>query len=299
MLTQLKLISDLPSVPRKEGTIPSLVKWTGSKRSQASAITRLMPPYNRYFEPFLGGGALLYLSAVPGSVAGDVYEPLIRLWALIQIDPGKVIADYENKWMILREELDKVDIRQMKRGNGVPEYYYAIRKRFNTTGDPLDLNFLMRTCVNGIVRFNDEGEFNNSFHLSRRGMEPQRFRSAVESWHSVIRGVKFICQDYTKTVAMAQQHDFIYFDPPYAGNRQRYTKDLDLERFFATLKHLNVRGVKWALSFDGQRGSNDLSHEVPKALYKRRLLLTSGISAVNKVLNGPVEQVQESLYLNY
>ena len=57
--------------------------------------------------------------------------------------------------------------------------------------------------------------------------------------------------------------------------------------------------MKWALSFDGKRGEKDLTHEVPADLYRRQLFLVSGNSAVGKVLNGPVEEVQESLYLNY
>jgi len=285
--------------PRLVKTIPSLIKWTGSKRSQATAIARLMPQYRRYFEPFLGGGALLYLAAVPGSVAGDLYEPLIRLWQLVQSDPYKVIDDYEHKWTALKQELDGVDVSKVKHGNGIPKLYYAVRKRFNQEKDPLDLNFLMRTCVNGIARFNDKEQFNNSFHLSRKGMDPRQFRRVVESWHIVIQGVNFLCQDYTKSLQMAEKDDFVYLDPPYAGNRQRYIKDLDLEEFFTTLDSLNRRGVKWALSFDGQRGTKALFHPVPKSLFKRQLVLTSGNSAVNKVLNGPVEQVQESLYLNY
>jgi hypothetical protein len=55
-------------------SVPSLLKWTGSKRSQASSIADLIPPYRRYFEPFLGGGAVLFLAAYPDSVAGDAYE---------------------------------------------------------------------------------------------------------------------------------------------------------------------------------------------------------------------------------
>lgn len=279
--------------------VPSLIKWTGSKRSQAASIASMMPPYRRYLEPFVGGGALLYLAAVPGSVAGDLYEPLIRLWQLMQSEPDKVVEDYERKWMALREDLDGLSPSVMQRGDGIPKYYYAVRKRFNKNRDPLDLNFLMRTCVNGIVRFNAQGEFNNSFHLSRRGVEPARFRRIVHSWHPVIQGVDFLCQDYTKTLAAAGKEDFVYLDPPYAGNRQRYIANLDLDRLFSTLKDLNERGVKWALSFDGWRGAKDLTHAVPRSLYKRVLFLPSGNSAVNKVLNGPVERVQESLYLNY
>jgi DNA adenine methylase len=258
-----------------------------------------MPPYRRYFEPFLGGGALLYLAGVPGSVAGDLYEPLIRLWQLIQADPQRVIAHYELKWAALKEELDGLTAKGIAGSDRIPRYYYDTRDRFNEQTDPLDLSFLMRTCVNGIVRFNDKGHFNNSFHLSRRGMEPERFRTVVEAWHSVIQGVRFVCQDYAETVAMAQKDDFVYFDPPYAGNRQRYTENLDIERFLATLEELTARGVKWALSFDGRRGSKDLTHDIPQTLYKRQLFLASGNSAVNKVLNGPLEQVEESLYLNY
>jgi len=93
--------------------------------------------------------------------------------------------------------------------------------------------------------------------------------------------------------------DFIYFDPPYAGNKQRYTENLDMQRFFEALYDLNSRGVKWALSFDGNRGDVDLVKPLPNDLYKRRILIKSGHSAVGKVLNGPLEMVQESLYLNY
>ena len=286
-------------IPRSKKTIPSLIKWTGSKRSQASAIASIMPHYRRYIEPFLGGGALLYLAAAPGSIAGDLYEPLIRLWQLIQMEPEKVINDYERKWMALKEELDNVDLNKVQPGEGIPKYYYMLREQFNQTKDPLDLNFIMRTCVNGIVRFNDRGEFNNSFHLSRGGMEPQRFKRIVELWHPVIQGVVFVCQDYINTLETAEKDDFVYLDPPYAGNRQRYIKDLDLERFFTALEGLNRRSVKWALSFDGRRGLKHLIHTIPESLFKRRLLLTSGNSAVNKVLNGPIEQVEESLYLNY
>lgn len=284
---------------RHSKTIPSLIKWTGSKRSQANAIAQLMPSYQRYFEPFIGGGALLYLAAHQGTVAGDVYQPLIELWKFIQSDPDTVIDTYKTQWSELNEELDGVDIKGMTKGNGIPKVYYEIRDRFNQEPNALDLNFLMRTCVNGIVRFNNDGLFNNSFHLSRRGMQPPRFANIVQKWNSVLKGVEFICQDYTKTLNQAEPGDFVYLDPPYAGNKQRYIDDLDIGLFFTELENLNNRGVKWALSFDGHRGQQDLTHDVPKSLYKRHLLLSSGNSAVNKVLNSSVENVQESLYLNY
>ena len=280
-------------------SIPSLIKWTGSKRSQANSIVKLMPAYQRYFEPFVGGGALLYLAAHDGAVAGDIYCPLIDLWKLIQNTPEIVIDTYESQWIELKKELDDVDVKLMTRGNGIPKYYYTVRDRFNQEPNALDLNFLMRTCVNGIVRFNDSGRFNNSFHLSRRGMRPKHFANTVQQWSSILQGVEFICQDYTQTLNQATRGDFVYLDPPYASNKQRYIGDLDLGLFFIELENLNSRGVKWALSFDGRRGLQDFTHAVPKSLYKRHIFLSSGNSAVNKVLNGPIRKVEESLYLNY
>lgn len=285
--------------PRIKTSIPSIIKWTGSKRSQAWDIWQLMPSYDRYIEPFVGGGALLYLSAVPGSVAGDIYRPLIKLWQLIQRDPERVIESYRIHSKCLNEELDRLDIHNLPANKNLPAYYYTVRNRFNANNDPLDLNFILRTCVNGIVRFNNKGEFNNSFHLSRRGMEAARFDKIVYQWHQIVRNVKFVCQDYALTLQEARQGDLVYLDPPYAGSSQRYIDNLDTTRLFHELAKLSKRGVKWMLSFDGSRGNQSLLHEVPRSLFKRHLLLSSGISAVNKVLNGPVESVEESLYLNY
>lgn len=285
--------------PPEARTIPSLIKWTGSKRSQAPAILRLLPPYRRYFEPFVGGGAMLFAAAVPGSVAGDIYKPLIELWRLIQREPARVVENYRAQSAAVNAELDGLDMNNLPPNETLPVYFYQVRERFNRTQDPLDLNFIMRTCVNGIVRFNDKGAFNNSFHLSRRGMEPARFEKVVSAWQRAIQGVDFVCQDYELTLERTAKGDFVYLDPPYAGNKQRYADDLDLGRFFAALERLNRKGVNWALSFDGRRGDRNLVHDVPKELYKRHTLLSSGLSAVNKVLNGPVEEVEESLYLNY
>ena len=280
-------------------SVPSLIKWTGSKRAQVAAITKLMPSYNRYIEPFVGSGALLYAAAVPGSIASDIYCPLIELWELIQQSPARVIENYREQWLAVKDELDGLDMKNIPPNVTLPTYFYQVRHRFNREKNPLDLNFIMRTCVNGIVRFNDKGEFNNSFHLSRRGMIPARFEKVVRDWHQVIQGVEFICQDYEETLERASKGDFVYLDPPYAGNKQRYVSDLDLDRFFSNLDKLNRRGVKWALSFDGLRGEKNLIHDVPKDLYSHHTLLSNGASAVNKVLNGPIEAVEESLYLNY
>jgi DNA adenine methylase len=267
------------------GAVPSLLKWTGSKRSQAARIAALAPAHGRYVEPFLGGGAVLWRLAHEGAVASDLYAPLIGFWTMVRDAPDALVADYAEQWRRLQDEH--------------PGYFYTVRDRFNAERRPADLNFLMRTCVNGIVRFSRAGDFNNSFHLSRKGMAPDRFARVAAAWSARVRGVAFVARDYRETLAQARAGDFVYLDPPYAGNRQRYIGGINEAALFAALDDLNRRGVAWALSFDGARGERAYRAQVPPELYKRRLALVSGHSAVAKVLNGPLETVSEGLYLNY
>ncbi|EGL54486.1 modification methylase EcoRV [Methylophaga aminisulfidivorans MP] len=279
--------------------VPSLIKWTGSKRSQAYAISQLAPNFNRYIEPFLGSGAILHTAAHPGALGNDIYKPLIDLWCLVRDNPEELVNDYSVKWQHLNEELLTIDHTKLNSTRTIPEYYYSIRKKFNESPNALDLNFLMRTCVNGIVRFNDKGEFNNSFHLSRKGMQPERFSSIVHAWNPLLNGVSFTNTDYKECLAQATKGDFVYLDPPYAATKSRYASLLEPEELFSELEQLSIRGVNWALSYDGKRGDTDLTQDLPKELYTKHLYLNSGNSAVKKVLSGPIENVQEALYINY
>jgi DNA adenine methylase len=269
----------------RHSQVPSLLKWTGSKRSQAGRIAHIIAQHSRYFEPFLGGGALLFHFAKPDARASDIYAPLIQFWELVRDEPEHLAADYASQWQCLQSDL--------------PAYFYVVRKRFNEEQRPEDLNFLMRTCVNGIVRFSKRGQFNNSFHLSRRGMLPKSFYNIVLKWSQRLCGVRFRQCDYAESLEEARSGDFVYLDPPYLGNKQRYIGDLDVDRFYLELEQLNRRDVKWALSFDGKRGERVYKTAVPPDIYKTVISLESGYSPVAKVLNGPIEQVTETLYLNY
>lgn len=265
--------------------IPSLIKWTGSKRKQAASIQNFIPEYNRYFEPFLGGGAMLYYNSEKESFANDIYTPLIQFWSLIKENPSLVIEDYSNDWIKLQENF--------------PDHYYEVRDRFNISNKATDLAFLSRTCVNGIIRFNEKGEFNNSLHLSRRGMKPESFAKIVEKWHYKVQNTEFFNEDYSEFLEKAETGDFIYLDPPYAGSRNRYIQNLDIERLFIILNKLNKKGVNWALSFDGQRGDIDLKYPVPENLYLRSAVISNGNSTLNQVLNKKTDEVKEMLYMNY
>ena len=283
----------------KKITVPSLIKWTGSKRSQAERIFHLAPNHKTYFEPFLGGGSMMYLFSKPGSIGSDLYKPLVDLWLVVRDNPEILIQDYKEKWTNLSQELNGIDLTTVTRGSGIPKTYYRIREQFNKEKNPFDLNFLMRTCVNGIVRFNDKGNFNNSFHLSRCGMKPESFSKSVMLWHKKIQGVRFLCSDYREILSQTSKDDFVYLDPPYAATKNRYANQIQPIELFNELENLNIKGVKWALSYDGKRGDFDLTYDIPSNIFKNLYYIHSGNSAVKKVLSGPIERVEEALYTNY
>ncbi len=270
-------------------TPPSLIKWTGSKRSQAAAIAAFFPRKRDvgYFEPFLGGGAVAYLAAQTFTrvSASDLYAPLIDLWGNVKLHPEDVINQYKDDWGKLQSDF--------------PGYFFEVRDRFNKNPNGQDLLFLSRTCVNGIIRFNKKGEFNNSIHLSRRGMKPAIFGKIVTRWNSVLGNTTFSTHDYSEILEDVGRGDFVYLDPPYFNSHNRYVQDLDIEKFLVFLDALNRKGARWALSFDGSRGDENLTYELPRELYRYHTKLTSGNSAVQKVLNDAVQKVDESLYLNY
>ena len=74
---------------------------------------------------------------------------------------------------------------------------------------------------------------------------------------------------------------------------------IDYNRFLEYLEDLNVRGIKYLLSFDGIRGNEDYTVDLPKELYKRHEFIPSGNSTFKKVIDKETEKVLESLYLNY
>ncbi len=263
-----------------------VIKWTGSKRPIAQSVTDRFPDeYTAYYEPFIGGGSILYAESPTDATCADVCEPLIELWRLIRDDPEGVIEHYADRWKRLQNEGEDV--------------YYEVRQEFNDCGDPRDLFFLTRTCVNGLIRFNSAGEFNTSYHLTRPGIHPRRLGPIVTDWSRHIQNVEFLVGDYDETTDSATEGDFAYLDPPYFGTSGMYYGSIDRDRFLEFLDDLNDRGVRYALSLDGTSGDDDYTVDLPDWAYENQFAVESNSSSFKRVLDGEVDQVTESLYLNY
>lgn len=262
------------------------IKWTGSKRRQAYKIAEFAPKeYGEYYEPFVGGGSVMYAMSPKHGICADKCEPLIGIWKMIQTNPAALAFDYRTKWDLLQRYGQEV--------------YYNVRTAFNTHHRPVDLFFITRTCTNGLIRFNKDGEFNNSFHITRPGINPDRLRDILFDWQSHIQNIEFISGDYRETTEEAKEGDFIYLDPPYFHTKGQYYGGIDYSALLEYLDKLNRLGVKYILSYDGVQGSLSNIVNIPKRLYKRHEMICSGDSCFKRVMDKTNVDVYESLYMNW
>lgn len=272
-----------------------VIKWTGSKRSQAQEIIKHFPRKIKcYYEPFLGGGSMMR-AVMESDIevneyrVSDINSDLMRLWYVIRTAPGRLADSYGKLWHALNDP-DDDKARKI-------DYYNGIRSRFNRKRDPADFLFLLRTCANGMPRYNSRGEFNTSFHITRDGIRPDTLRDIIMEWHGLLRerNVTFAAASY-ETIR-SQSDDFLYLDPPYAGTKGIYYGSLDNDRFF---RWLAAQQGGYALSFDGRCNERDYTYAVPSELYREHAYIRSGNSSFRRVTGKSRDSiVYESLYVRH
>ncbi len=273
-------------------TAPHPIPYQGSKRRLAEAILRHAPPARRLFEPFAGSAAITLAAAARGLagrfVVADRLAPLAALWRAILEEPTATARRYQRVW----------------RGQtGDPAaHFVAARERFNRTGDPVLLLYLLARCVKNAVRFNAQGAFNQAPDHRRRGMHPDRMRRHIARAAELLAGrAEIHAADFADVLADARAPDLVYLDPPYqgvsGGRDRRYVAPIDLPRLFDQLEALNRRGVRYLLSFDGRTGEKHYGSPVPGELGLRRVQLAAGRSS-QATLSGRVADTVESLYLS-
>lgn len=219
-------------------------------------------------------------------VAGDIIPELIELWIAIKNNPKDISEEYRKRWLRLQ--------------SGGADVYYEIRDSFNKNKDINDFLFITRTCVNGMIRYNAQGEFNNSFHLSRPCINPDTLERIIFDWSLVIQKFNFLNKDYHETLESVKQGDFVFLDPPYGGTKDRYTRtEFDLEAFYAELDGLNSVGVKWMLTFDGSAGEREYNFAPPTGTYKHKFSVNTGNSSFSKLIDKKEDVISESVYLNF
>ena len=268
------------------------IKWSGSKRSQAEEIVKLFPKeIDTYYEPFCGGCSVLrrLLSSdikVNHYICSDLNGDLINLWNMIKNDPEYLSNYYEKLW----SELNIDDNKERKK-----RYFENVRERYNVERKAEDFLFIMRTTTNGMPRYNKEGRFNNSFHITRNGILPSKLRKVLSEWSELLNkyGVEFKCCDYSEI--MSDENDLLYLDPPYANTKGMYYGTIDYNILWNWLEQ---QSCKYILSFNGKTNNDDMTQNIPTNIYSKHIYLNSGNSSFRRVIGKSKNTiVEESLYI--
>jgi DNA adenine methylase len=177
------------------------VKWAGGKRQLIKVLTNNLPPsYNRYIEPFVGGGALLFEVLPYKAIINDINTELINAYTVIKDDIDALIED-------------------LKKHKNEEEYYYKIRsldpEKLSAVERASRFIYLNKTCFNGLYRENSKGKFNVPFgkYKNPKILDEENLRAVSEYLNTA--EISILNLDYKEVCKLAKKGDFVYLDPPY------------------------------------------------------------------------------------
>lgn len=198
-----------------------VLKYRGGKSREIPRFLQYIPDdFNRYIEPFLGGGAVYFHLEPDNAILNDINDRLITFYQQLR-----------NNYPQMRQQLDELQrqyevnqlaYKQLKAQNPderVPnaneDLYYRIRELFNRPDDTyLDgvlYFFINKTAYSGMIRYNSSGEYNVPF-----GRYPNLNTRLLTLQHSeLLQGAELFSLDYKQIFDMAEEDDFMFLDPPY------------------------------------------------------------------------------------
>lgn len=273
--------------------VPHPVPYQGSKRLLAAAILRCLPDsVETLYEPFAGSAALTLAAAQRGIgkrfKLNDLNRPLMNLWRAIIETPHELATAYSILWHA-QQGREK-------------DYYDYVRTQFNLTQRADYLLYLLARCVKAAVRYNSQGEFNQSPDNRRQGTQPTTMQHNILAASRLLQGrTQCFTGDYSVVLEQVTRRDVVYFDPPYQGvsgrRDPRYFQQVQLDDFAARLDELNTRNISYLVSYDGRTGNKSFGASLPEFLRLTRLELPARRSSQATLL-GRCEHTFESLYLS-
>jgi DNA adenine methylase len=233
------------------------LKWAGGKSQLLPTLEQFLPPsFNRYFEPFVGGGAMFF-----------------RLWSAdhkLSATLADANAELINCYKVIATDVDRL-IEELKKHKNDKDYFYAIRSLDTHTLDSYEraarLIYLNKTCFNGLYRVNSRGQFNVPFgsYKNPKTCDEDNLRAVA----AALRKADLKCALFAETLRGAKKDDFVYLDPPYqpisaTSNFTGYTSlcfgEQDQKRLADAIKQLDKRGCYFMLS----NSDNDLIRRLYK-----------------------------------
>lgn len=205
----------------KNATVSPFVKWAGGKRQLLAQIRERMPrEYNRYYEPFIGGGAVVFDLLPKNALINDINEALINAYVQIR----------EN----VDSFLDSINRIDSAIGEDGKAYYYSMRNLYNMKLEKMEYDielaalfvFLNKHCFNGLYRVNSKGLFNVPYNNSKRVSYDEE---SIRMTSDYLKKVTITTGDFEDACRNSDRGDFVFLDSPYAPlnptSFESYTKE--------------------------------------------------------------------------
>ncbi len=262
--------------------VQPILKWAGGKQGITDRLIELFPTdFDRYFEPFVGGGSVLFAFRPGRAVIGDANEWLLDTYQAVREAPDQVagildgLENTKNEYMRIRSILP----------GALP-----------LTQRAAHLIYLNKTCFRGLFRVNRRGQFNVPYgQYDRRYYDPENLRAVA----SILESVAIRHGDFEMCLHDVSSRDFVYMDPPYYklggySDFNRYTKtqfrENDHFRLAAFCRELDVIGVRWAVS-------NSNTEFIRQLFQGYHLTSVDNRREIN--LNSQNREIKELLITNY
>lgn len=188
----------------KNADIPKpFIKWAGGKRQIIKELTDSLPKnYNRYFEPFIGGGALFFAVRPKNAYISDINPELINLYNTVKNNTHSLIKD------LLRYKNTETEFYRIRNLDRTPDY-----KNLTNIEKAGRFIYLNKTCYNGLYRTNSKGQFNApyGFYKNPNIIDEQNLKICSE----LLKETEIGLSDFSNIENKIKTHDFVYFDPPY------------------------------------------------------------------------------------
>jgi DNA adenine methylase len=264
------------------------VKWAGGKGQLLSQLEPFFPrpgAYRRYFEPFLGGGAVYFHLQPSSAILTDLNEELITAY------------------QVIRDDLDTLLV-SLRKHQDSREYFYRVRdelplERMTPVQRASRFIFLNKRGYNGLYRVNSKGKFN--VPAGRYKTPPRIFdEDNLRAVSRLLRGADLTVRPYEQALASASSGDFVYLDPPYeplsaTAYFTSYTKDrfdeADQARLAELLHELDRRGARFLLN----------NHDTPR-LRRMYAGFNIDVAIASRMINSRADKrggVAELIVTNY
>ena len=274
----------------KNKLVRPFLKWAGGKRQLVPELMIYKPKkIERYYEPFLGAGALLLALQHKKAAVNDSNPELI------------------NCYKVIKESLEDL-IVELKTHRNEEEYFYEVREWDRSEGykekslvqRASRIIFLNKTCYNGLFRVNSQGQFNAPFgRYKQPNILDEAVLKAVSNYLKE-NEVIFTNLDFEEAVEGAKKTDFIYLDPPYdpVSSTASFTGyDIngfdknEQKRLKKVVDDLNSRGCKVLLS----NAYTDFIVDLYKDYFQVKVSATRAINS-NSLKRGKIDEI---LVMNY